>query len=164
MFRLSHWMLKTFNVVGNFRNIRHVTLWKATVTVPTCAVCSTAQNVQGCLQTLSPTERSSDPLFSQWWVATQQHFLNAASKWAGIHRVVPDSFYEQEWISNRETTPSIQLIIYVQSLISHLFVKCLSSFTHQFWQSPYLWQNDSGSCWSVVTPWVIHRYPQNGEL
>lgn len=68
------------------------------VTMPTCAVCSSVQDVQGRLQTLSETEPSSDALFAQRWVATQEHFLDAATKWAGEHLVFPNSFYEQEWI------------------------------------------------------------------
>ena len=66
------------------------------VTVPTCAVCSSAQDVQGRLQTLSETEPSSDALFAQRWVATQEHFLDAATKRAGEHLVFPNSFYKQE--------------------------------------------------------------------
>lgn len=63
------------------------------VTELTCSICRSTQNVQGVLQALSKTETSSDELLTQYWVATEQHFLDAATKWAGKH-FFPDSFYE----------------------------------------------------------------------
>ena len=59
----------------------------------TCSICSSTQNVQDALQALCKTEASSDELFTQCLVATEQHFLDAATKWTGKH-FFPDSFYE----------------------------------------------------------------------
>lgn len=56
---------------------------KNRVTVLTCAICSSAQDVEGSLQTLNQAEASSNAFFAQDGVAAQEHFLDAATKRAG---------------------------------------------------------------------------------
>lgn len=64
------------------------------VAVPTCVIRSSAQDVEGGVQTLNQAEPSSDVLFAQYRVAAQQHFLDAATKRASKVRVVPHRFYQ----------------------------------------------------------------------
>lgn len=86
------------------------------VAVPTCAVCRSTQSVQRGLQALGQAEPSSDGLLSERWVATQEHFLNAATKRAGRYLVVPNSIYEPHGISNRETDQCIQFILLIRPI------------------------------------------------
>lgn len=62
---------------------------KSMVTVQTCAICSSAQDVEGGLQMLKQFEASSNGLFAQYRVAAQEHFLDAATKRAGKGLVFP---------------------------------------------------------------------------
>lgn len=66
------------------------------VTVPTCAICNGAQDVEGGLQTLNQAKPSSNVLFAQHRVAAQEHFLDAATKGAGKGLVLPPRFYPEQ--------------------------------------------------------------------
>lgn len=69
------------------------------VTVPTCAICSGAQDVEGGLQTLNQAELSSNALFAQYRVAAQEHFLDAATKRAGL--VFAHRFYGEQAVRHK---------------------------------------------------------------
>lgn len=71
------------------------------VTVPTCAICSSAQDVEGGLQTLKQLEPSSNALFAQYRVAAQEHFLDAAAKRAGNGLVFPPRFYREQAVTHK---------------------------------------------------------------
>lgn len=62
----------------------------------TCAICSSAQDVEDGLQTLSQAELSSNVLFAQYRVAAQENLLDAATKRAGKGRVFPHRLCQQE--------------------------------------------------------------------
>lgn len=68
-----------------------------TVPVPTCAVCSSGEDVEGGLQTLNQAEPRGDTLLAQHRVAAQEHFLDAATKRAGKGLVLPSHrFYPEQ--------------------------------------------------------------------
>lgn len=98
------------------------------LSVPTCAICSSTQIVQSVFQTLHQTKPSRNKFFAQCWIATEQYFLDAATKWAGKHLVFPNSFYEEEWISNKDTilqTQFIQLTQVFKNVHSPVFIELL---------------------------------------
>lgn len=66
------------------------------VAMPTCAICSSAQDVEDGLQTLNQAEPSSDALLAQDRVAAQENLLDAAAKRAGKGRVLPHRLWQQE--------------------------------------------------------------------
>lgn len=66
------------------------------VAMPTCAICSSAQDVEDGLQTLDQAEPSSDALFAQHRVAAQENLLDAAAKGAGEGRLLPHRLCPQE--------------------------------------------------------------------
>lgn len=71
------------------------------VTVPTCAICSGAQDVEGGLQTLNQAELSSNALFAQFRVAAQEHLLDAATKRAGKGLVFAHRFYGEQAVRHK---------------------------------------------------------------
>lgn len=73
------------------------------VAVPTCAICSSAQDVEDGLQALNQAEASSDALFPQYRVAAQENLLDAATKGAGEGRVFPHRLCQQEQFTNHHT-------------------------------------------------------------